>query len=218
LKQYLQTNRTEEIYADMWHESLQGVKKHLVKKSVPKGFTFIAELPQGIGRPISPKMDHLVCFMPGTILLGTTNGTTVDNVKQRGLWTAREEEDLNLAKELMKTCYEMYHSTKTGLAPEITFFNTQQDSTTDITIKPQDAHNLQRPETVESLFMMWRLTRDEIYREWGWEIFQAFMNHSVVPDGQGFTSLESVLNVPVSQRDNMESFWLVSDCHILTSF
>ena len=84
-----------------------------------------------------------------------------------------------------------------------------EDSTEDIVIKSQDSHNLQRPETVESLFIMWRLTKDETYRQWGWEIFKAFMEHSVVEGGGGFTSLDTVLTVPPRQRDNMESFWLV---------
>ncbi|KAK6508935.1 mannosyl-oligosaccharide alpha-1,2-mannosidase [Arthrobotrys musiformis] len=205
LKQFLQTG--EEIYAEMYHEAMSGVKKHLVKKSHPSGFTFIAELPMGLGTTISPKMDHLVCFMPGNILLGATNGTTVSEARKTPNWGPREEEDLTLARELMRSCYEMYNVTATGLAPEIAFFNMDESGHDDIIIKPQDAHNLQRPETVESLFLMWRMTGDEIYREWGWKIFKAFVKHTAV-EGGGFTSLNSVLSVPASQRDNMESFWL----------
>ncbi|KAI4941978.1 hypothetical protein J4E91_010365 [Alternaria rosae] len=78
----------------------------------------------------------------------------------------------------------------------------------DFNIKPLDAHNLQRPETVESLFMMWRITKDPIYPEWGWEIFQAFLDYSTVPLGDDFTSLNDVNAIPPPRRDNMESFWL----------
>ncbi len=38
-------------------------------------------------------------------------------------------------------------------------------------------HNLLRPETVEALFVLWRTTGDAKYREWGWEIFEAFEKH-----------------------------------------
>ncbi len=31
------------------------------------------------------------------------------------------------------------------------------------------AHYLLRPETIDSYFYMWRLTKDPKYREWGWE-------------------------------------------------
>lgn len=79
----------------------------------------------------------------------------------------------------------------------------------DYVFKPADKHNLQRPETVESLFYMWRITGDEQYRIWGWEMFQAFIKHSAVPDGEGFSSISNVEEDPVHFRDNMESFWLV---------
>lgn len=51
------------------------------------------------------------------------------------------------------------------------------------------AHNLLRPETVESLLYMWRATRDPLYREWGWRIFQAFDTHTRVAGG-GYTSIK----------------------------
>ncbi len=38
--------------------------------------------------------------------------------------------------------------------------------------QPLDRHNLLRPETVESLFYLYRLTGEEKYRKWGWNIFQ----------------------------------------------
>ena len=36
----------------------------------------------------------------------------------------------------------------------------------------QDAHNLLRPETLESLLVLWRVTGDTRYRDWGWHIFR----------------------------------------------
>ena len=44
LKQYLQTNKQELVYWDMYRESVEGVKKHLVSDSYPSGLTFIGEL------------------------------------------------------------------------------------------------------------------------------------------------------------------------------
>ena len=40
--------------------------------------------------------------------------------------------------------------------------------------QPADSHNLQRPETVESLFYLYRLTGNKTYQDWGWRIFDAF--------------------------------------------
>jgi hypothetical protein len=33
---------------------------------------------------------------------------------------------------------------------------------------------LLRPETIESLFYMWRFTGNNTFREWGWRIFEVF--------------------------------------------
>lgn len=207
----------------MYNEAMNGVKTHLARHSLPSHLTFIGELPHGVGGEISPKMDHLVCFLGGNLALGATEGLTVEQARKEDggrKWGRRQEDDLRLAREVTRTCYEMYNVTASGLAPEIAWFNmdkTEKDTEQvvynpkeDIIIKPRDAHNLQRPETVESLFIMWRLTKDEIYREWGWNIFKAFLEHTAVEGNGGFTSLDDVTQVPTRKRDNMESFWLVS--------
>jgi mannosyl-oligosaccharide alpha-1,2-mannosidase len=73
---------------------------------------------------------------------------------------------------------------------------------------PIDARNILRPETVESLFIGWRLTHDPIYREWGWQIFEAFDKHCRIPSG-GYASIRDVDEVPVVHEDRMETFFLV---------
>ena len=40
--------------------------------------------------------------------------------------------------------------------------------------KPKGRHNLLRPEAMEAMFVLWRVTGKETYREWGWQMFQAF--------------------------------------------
>ena len=231
IKQYLQTS--EPIYLQMWEEALTGIQKHLIIPTKHAKLSIVAELPSGIGGSLSPKMDHLVCFLPGTIALGATNGLTEAEARRLPSWNTEKSQQMELARALTKTCWGMYKVTDTGIAPEIVWFRASDESLRsrkgmpraplarssdseevwkkDFNIKPVDAHNLQRPETVESLFMMWRITKDPIYREWGWEIFQAFLEYSTVPLGEGFTSLNNVNAIPPPRRDNMESFWLVRD-------
>ncbi|KAI9757105.1 MAG: hypothetical protein M4579_003583 [Chaenotheca gracillima] len=229
IKQYLQTSQQEPIYLEMWDQALAGVRKNLITYSMPSNLTILGERPNGLDEELSPKMDHLVCFMPGTIALGATGGLTEAAAKESGKWGQKQEEEMALARELMQTCWGMYKVTKTGLAPEIAHFNIYDpplmekdkvkplqslddaedaDWRTDYIIKSNDEHNLQRPETVESLYYMWRITGDEIYRKWGWEMFKSFVDHTAVKGGGGFTSLSSVMSIPAPQRDNMESFWL----------
>ncbi|KAF2456647.1 family 47 glycosyl hydrolase [Lineolata rhizophorae] len=230
IKQYLQTSKEEPIYREMWDQTVAGIKKHLITYSSPSNLTVLGERPSGLSGSLSPKMDHLVCFMPGTIALAVTGGKTLAEAMSSTEWGSQQEEDMELARQLMKTCWGMYKVTETGLAPEIAHFNMyspphmMEEGTLhspdvldpapdaewkqDYIIKSADRHNLQRPETVESLLYMWRITGDPMYREWGWEMFQSFIIHTAVPHNGGFTSVSDVTRIPPPSRDNMESFWL----------
>ncbi|RDW63947.1 alpha-1,2-Mannosidase-3 [Coleophoma crateriformis] len=232
IKQYLQTSKEEPIYEELWDETLAGVRKHLITYSEPSQFTVLAERPDGLHGTLSPKMDHLVCFMAGTIALGATGGISEAEAKKLPTWSKKKEEEMQLARELTQTCWGMYRYMATGLAAEITHFHVgnpplpgsaphkspsnkfetdehgDAEWKKDFDVKPADVHNLQRPETVESLFYMWRITGDVMYREWGWEMFKAFVNYTAVEDNGGFTSLANANTIPPHTKDNMESFWL----------
>lgn len=111
--------------------------------------------------------DHLVCFLPGTLALGAHHGLPAEHMQ--------------LARALMETCYQMNRQMETGLSPEIVHFNLQpQKSQKDVLVKPADRHNLLRPETVESLFYLYRFTGDRKYQDWGWAILQNFNTYTRV--------------------------------------
>ncbi|XP_076917018.1 mannosyl-oligosaccharide 1,2-alpha-mannosidase MNS3-like [Bidens hawaiensis] len=221
IKVWLQQRQSNWTYLhDMYVEAVKGIKHLLVKKSKPNGLVFVGELPDGLDGGFSPKMDHLVCFLPGTLALGATKGLTKTKAMENNLLTFEDLENLKLAEELAKTCFEMYAVTSTGLAPEIAYFNSEGYSENgldggnktseyvhDIVIKHPDRHNLLRPETVESLFILYRITKDSKYREWGWSIFEAFEKYTKVDSG-GYSSLDDVTVIPPRRRDKMETFFL----------
>lgn len=221
IKVWLQQRQSNRTYLhDMYEEAMKGVKHLLVRKSKPNGLVFVGELPAGVDGGFSPKMDHLVCFLPGTLALGATKGITKAKAMEENLLTFEDLENLKLAEDLAKTCYEMYSVTSTGLAPEIAYFNSEGYSEEgldggnktseyihDIVIKHADRHNLLRPETVESLFILYRITEDSKYREWGWSIFEAFEKYTKVDSG-GYSSLDDVTVLPPRRRDKMETFFL----------
>ncbi len=68
---------------------------------------------------------------------------------------------------------------------------------------------LVRPETIESLFLAFRLTGDNRYRQYGWSIFQAIEMHCRIPTG-GYASIVNVDELPVKHEDRMETFMMVS--------
>merc|ERR1712007_299749 len=73
-------------------------------------------------------------------------------------------------------------------------------------VKPADAFSLLRPETVESLFVLFRVTGDERYRRWGWDIFNA-MNKYARLESLGFANVANVSSTETGRMDKMESFF-----------
>ncbi|KAG8518622.1 Endoplasmic reticulum mannosyl-oligosaccharide 1,2-alpha-mannosidase [Galemys pyrenaicus] len=192
LKQWIQGGKTEKQLLEDYLQAVEGVRKHLLRRSEPGKLAFVGELAHG---RFSSKMDHLVCFLPGTLALGAHHGLPADHME--------------LARALMDTCYQMNRQMETGLSPEIVHFSLHpQRGGKDVQVKPGDRHNLLRPETVESLFYLHRCTGDPKYRDWGWEILRSFNAHTRVPSG-GFSSISNVQDPRNPQpRDKMESFFL----------
>ncbi|OCF38271.1 mannosyl-oligosaccharide alpha-1,2-mannosidase [Kwoniella heveanensis CBS 569] len=221
LKQWLQTDRQEPVYRDMYDEAMGGIKKHLIGQTKLSGLIFTQELhparhprDQQQTWQIVPKQDHLVCFLGGSFILGVTEGG-----RKEVDWTQlddRDMEDFVIGKGIIESCMKT-HETATGLAPEIAMFvqwsDEQRADKEDWYIKPNvngvliDGRNILRPETVESLFLAYRSTGDQKYREWGWMVFQAFQKYCRVPTG-GYAGIEDVQTVPPKQLDRMETFWL----------
>jgi mannosyl-oligosaccharide alpha-1,2-mannosidase len=97
---------------------------------------------------------------------------------------------------------DRYANMATGLAPE----SVQARRTLEPTKK--SAYYLLRPETVESFYILYTITGDPIYREWGWEIFQSIEKYCKTEIA--YTSYKDVSNTDTSENPNndMESFFL----------
>ncbi|PCH34404.1 glycoside hydrolase family 47 protein [Wolfiporia cocos MD-104 SS10] len=224
LKQYIQTDRAEPVYREMYDDAMTAVHTHLIRKSETEGLTYTTEIiperdRQGkINWRMIPKQDHLVCFFGGSLMLGAvTTGAAGDHVSvppREDELTAQGKRDWLTGVELVRTCMAT-HETATGLSPEIVHFRTPNDGITsehDWYIKgarpghtPYDARYILRPETVESLFIAFRLTGDPQYRKWGWGIFEAIEKHCRIESG-GYASVLNVDALPVELEDKMETF------------
>ncbi|KAL9265777.1 Mannosyl-oligosaccharide 1,2-alpha-mannosidase MNS2-like protein [Drosera capensis] len=185
LKAWIQGNKTAAAkhYREMWETSMIGLQS-LVRRTSPSSYAYLCEK---IGDSFTDKMDELACFVPGMLALGSL-----------GYGPGDSEKFLTLAEELAWTCYNFYQLTPTKLAGENYFFHAGQD------MNVGTSWNVLRPETVEALFSLWRLTGNETYQDWGWNIFQAFEKNSRVESG--YVGLKDV-NTGV--KDNMiQSFFL----------
>jgi hypothetical protein len=168
-----------------------------------------------------------MCYLGGSLMLSATTGApSSKKVSTPPLLDELSEEgrrDWKNGVELTRTCVKT-HETRTGLAPEIVHFRIPSDiehmpklgmTPSDWYIMgappgspvPIDARYDLRPETVESLFIAWRLTGDTRYREQGWNIFQAIEKHCRIATG-GYASVLNVDAFPVKHQDKMETFMM----------
>jgi mannosyl-oligosaccharide alpha-1,2-mannosidase len=193
LKVWIQGGKKEMWLREMYDKAMDGVVNVLLKASDMTGLAFLSDWN---GHSNIRKMDHLVCFMPGTLALGA-------HTDPLGPDSPRAKRDLAIAKALMYTCREMYHRMKSGISPEYVEFPPGQDMIVGTTAP----FYILRPETAESLFILNQLTGDPIYRDWAWEIFSAIEKHCKIPGG-GYGALQDVNRPDRGVDDRMESFFL----------
>ncbi|KAJ1932913.1 hypothetical protein GGF37_006901, partial [Kickxella alabastrina] len=71
-----------------------------------------------------------------------------------------------------------------------------------------DRSYILRPETVESLMIMYRITGDKIYKEWGWQIFLDIEKWTKT--SSAYSAYHDVTSTKRNEMltDSMESFFL----------
>lgn len=85
------------------------------------------------------------------------------------LKNAVSEKYMDVAKGITNTCHESYDRTAVKLGPEAFRFSDPIEAKA---LKSNEKYYILRPEVIESYFVMWRLTKDQKYRDWGWEAVQ----------------------------------------------
>lgn len=133
------------------------------------------------------------------------------------------EDFVNIGSRLTAGCIWAYDVFPTGLMPEMLTFkpcpdkdkpclSSEKDWATNPRGLPEavsrvrDGRYLLRPEAIESVYYMWRITGDEEWREAAWRMWEAIMREAKTDVAFG-----SVLSVKERNRgamDSMETFWL----------
>jgi len=206
LKLWLQGGKTETKYREMYDESIEGMHKVLLKYSTPSGLAYLAKRSRS-SKTLIHEFEHLECFMGGLLALGA-------HTDPLGPDSQRAQRDMKTAKAITYTCYQMYAITPTGLGPEIAYDFISIDKLKggeghkahDFKPKGDASHYLLRPEVVESLFILNKITGDPIYREMGWEIFQSIEKYCKTQYGYG--AYPDVRDTTRPPNDSMESFFL----------
>lgn len=209
LKLWLQGGMVETKYREAYDKSINGMHKILLQYSSPSNFAYLAKKDMASGKLIH-EFEHLECFMGGLLALGAFTDPLGQN-------SERAKRDMRTAKAITYTCYQMYAQTETGLGPEIVGgFSSktvmvhgnkrQLAKKHDFQPKGDASHYLLRPEVVESLFILNKITDDPIYREWGWEIFLSIEQFCKTKYGYG--AYPNVQDRSRQPNDKMESFFV----------
>ncbi|XP_050669727.1 mannosyl-oligosaccharide alpha-1,2-mannosidase IA-like isoform X1 [Leptidea sinapis] len=189
LKAWLVTNGEDEQARAMFDEAMQAALEKMLRVS-QSGLSYLAEVKYG--RIFEEKMDHLSCFAGGMFALASTS---LDN--------SVSERYMDVARKLTHTCHESYDRSDTKLGPEAFRFSGAVEARA---MKSNEKMYLLRPETFESYFIMWRLTKEQKYRDWAWEAVQALEKHCRVEGG--YTGLMNVYHSKPQGDDVQQSYFL----------
>jgi mannosyl-oligosaccharide alpha-1,2-mannosidase len=183
IKLYMLTGKKDARLKRMYLESIEGFKS--LTSNGKNGVTYFYRIDAVGGK--QSIMDHVGLFMGGLL--------------QYGDFVLNSNENSQLGLNITKVGFE-FHKSSTKLAPEtISFY----ESGTSTALWPK---NYLRPEFIESLFYSWRFTKNKLYREKAWEIFEAIETYSKTP--AGYATYENVnnKNIKTQQLDEMESFFM----------
>ncbi|KAH7027408.1 glycoside hydrolase [Microdochium trichocladiopsis] len=205
----------EPVYEKMYRQSMDAVIKHLMFRPMTRdqrdillcGINYVAK-GDAIRTP-SFVMEHLTCFAGGMFALGSK------------LFDIPEH--MAYAEKLTKGCVWAYEISKVGIAPEkfslipcvslepcewddSRWYEEGNATLPDGFKSVQDPRYLLRPEAIESVFVMYRVTGDEAYQEMAWRMFEAIV--AVAEAEFGFSTVEDVTVADVKLDDAQETFWL----------
>ncbi|PAA52595.1 hypothetical protein BOX15_Mlig006977g1 [Macrostomum lignano] len=136
-------------------------------------------------------MEHLTCFAGGMYALAY-------------LQDRRRQDWLRFAENITRACYLAYEQSPTGLGPEGFIVS---DEFGRARVSPTQDSYVLRPETVESIYYLYQVTGDPMYREWGWKIVQS-LNRSA-RTGVGFSGITGMyVGAPPAYDNTQWSFFL----------
>jgi len=243
VKGHLLLGQMTDLYQKMWEAASAQIKRYLLFRAYVPGsnesdiiFPGIAtRYPDaGIIR-LESRTEHLACFAGGMFALASR--------------IFDEPADLVIGEQITNGCVWAYMNSPSGIMPETftalpcagaqqcewneTFWEEEshrpancRDELCDIFRFPPgflqvgDTTYKLRPEAIESVFIMWRTTGDEYWRDVGWTMFENIIEHTRSPFGHAAlvnvmetveqTRYERGVAVTkdlVRQQDDMESFW-----------
>ncbi|PHH62324.1 hypothetical protein CDD81_7244 [Ophiocordyceps australis] len=216
----------DDDYANMTLRALDAVRKHLLFRPLAPldddeddAILLSGSVTWSQGETdLTPQMQHLACFAGGTYGLA-------GKLLQR-------RDYVDVASRLAAGCVWAYDSFPSNLMPEVselvactdrhlqshaschwnhsimasTRLASHQSELPDGFVRVIDARYLLRPEAIESVFYMWRITGDQVWREAAWRMWEAVVRETETETA--FAAVSDVTTRSSDKIDSMETFWL----------
>ncbi|RFU27636.1 hypothetical protein B7463_g8711, partial [Scytalidium lignicola] len=152
---------------------------------------------------LDKEVQHLACFVGGMVALASRK--------------TNSPAELEMGRKLTNGCVWAYAATPSGIMPEISHLESCPDihtpcpwtgsesSSTGFRTITDPSYQL-RPEAIESVFVMYRLTAETTWQDKGWRMFEAIVKHTRTDIANA--RLRNVMDEHPVKDDSMESFWL----------
>lgn len=214
-KMFALTGGLEPVYEKLYRDSMDTATKYLLfRPMLPDKDDILFSGSTTVDSQKGPELDaegqHLSCFVGGMFGLGGKLFNVPEHVE--------------LAEKLAKGCGWAYGAFPTGIMPEIftmfpcpTMGPCEWDEyqwalkgNSDLPKgfkKARDPKYILRPEAIESIFYMYRITGKEEYQEMAWTMYQAIKKATETK--YAFSAIDDVtVKGQPTKKDSMESFWL----------
>lgn len=197
-------------YEDMLVSSLDAAKKTLLFRPMTPTDADILMAGSAVVRndkiTLTAEMEHLTCFIGGTYGLAGK--------------LLKREDFIDLGSRLTNGCVWAYDAFETNIMPENSQLvacanqfgpcpydesampSSRKTALPDGFVRVRDARYMLRPEAIESVFYMWRITGDHTWREAAWRMWEGIVKETETE--VAFASIEDVRTRASSKTDSME--------------
>jgi mannosyl-oligosaccharide alpha-1,2-mannosidase len=189
-------------YRKMYDYAMSTAITHTMYRPMVEGKADILIATANVNGQRDTKGQHLVCFAGRMLMLG---GQLFSN-----------DTHLDVGRKISDGCAWTYKHAPNGIMPEVFSMTacpslseceyTQPDSETKPFSEVNDSRYVLRPEAIESIFYMYRMTGERKYQDIAWDMFQAIDASTRTEFGNA--ALSDMMKMPPDKYDSMESFWL----------
>jgi len=229
LKGYLLSGKSEKRLLDMYLKSVDGVIEKMLYLSSKRDLLFLTILN---ARRVEYIFEHLACFYAGLLALGVEVLGSALTQEQADLhrWAAEgltntcyliyAEAENGLGAEAVQMIYNVKQKPtrwmdvvrrwerkgrQGGVPPGVRGI----PKVTSRRLRDyywQNTGYYLRPETLESIYLMWKVTGDEIWRRRGWEIFESI--EKIAKTKVGYGSVAGANTEKPLIQDSMPSYFM----------